>query len=460
VSSPDALDRYIADHERRFVDELRELCAIPCEASNKTALDAAARWCRDRLRDAGFTDARELRTDGAPALVVGETGPSRVHGPPGTRTLVAVQHYDVQPAVPLELWRTPPYEPAQRDGAIYARGVDDNKGHLLLRIQAVEAHRAALGDLPIGLRFLIEGEEESGSPNLAKLLGLEPGLTDADGALKEGGALDNEGRPLLLLGGKGILYCHFRVRTMSRDAHSGGATHYPNAAWRLAHAFASLMNERGRVQIDGFYDSVRKPTDEERTMLERMPFDGEATRKIVGIDRFAFGRDDSEAKRASVFEPTCNVCGIESGYNGPGSKTVIPCEATGKVDFRLVPDQDPERIAKLLRAHLDRHGFQDVEFTAEEGEHPYRGPADAALVRAAAAVAEEAFGKPAVLVPSSGGTSPMWVVCHERRMANVTLGMGHPGAGAHAPNEHILLENYWKALRATVALYGRYATQT
>src|SRR5438309_11864788 len=218
------------------------------------------------------------------------------------------------------------------------------------------------------------------------------------------------------------------------------------------------MDEHGHVCIDGFYDDVRKPTKEEQAMLERMPFDGDATRAVVGIERFAFGRDDDQAKRASVFEPTCNICGIEPGYNGPGSKTVIPCKATGKSDFRLVPDQHPDQIAELLRAHLDRSGFDDVEFSAEEGEHPYRGPADAPLVRAVAAVAEEAFGTPAVLVPSSGGTSPMWVVCNPRRMANVTLGMGHPGAGAHAPNEHILLENYWRALRATARLYSEFAT--
>src|SRR5207245_177625 len=154
--APDELDRFIAAGRERFVAELRELCAIPSEASDRAALDAAARWCRDRLRAAGFMDARELRTGSAPALVVGGTGS-------GTRTLVGVQHYDVQPAVPLTLWTTPPYEPSVRDGAMYARGVDDNKGHLLLRIQAIEAHRAVLGELPIRVRFLVEGEEESGS---------------------------------------------------------------------------------------------------------------------------------------------------------------------------------------------------------------------------------------------------------------------------------------------------------
>src|SRR5207245_9218293 len=152
---------------------------------------------------------------------------------------------------------------------------------------------------------------------------------------------------------KGRLYSPFRVGTMTRDAHSGGATQYPNAGSRLAQAFASLMDAKGRVQIDGFYDDVRKPTDADRAMLERMPFDARGTREVVGIERFAFGRTDDEAKWASVFEPTCNVCGIESGYNGPGSKTVIHAEANGKIDFRLVPDQDPIKNAALLRGHFE-----------------------------------------------------------------------------------------------------------
>lgn len=194
-------------------------------------------------------------------------------------------------------------------------------------------------------------------------------------------------------------------------------------------------------------------------MVEAMPFDPAAVKAVVGIERFAFGRGDEEARAASVFEPTCNICGIESGYNGPGSKTVIPQLATAKVDFRLVPDQDPREIARMLREHLDRQGFGDVEFSAAQGEHPYRGRADAPLVRAVASATEEAFGKPPVLIPNSGGTSPMWVVCHKTRMPNVTLGMGHPGAGAHAPNEHIILANYWKGLRATARLYSLFATQ-
>ncbi|MDO8562825.1 MAG: M20/M25/M40 family metallo-hydrolase [Candidatus Limnocylindria bacterium] len=479
----DELDRWIAASHGRFTAELRELCAIPSEGGDDAALDTAARWCRDRLAAAGCADAREIRADGAPALVVGETGgpagaqapvvgetggPAGAQGPlsrgnggecPRMRTLIGVQHYDVQPAVPLALWASPPYAAEVRDGALYARGADDNKGHLLLRIQAVEAHRAVFGELPIRLRFLIEGEEESASPNLARLLAQEPALLDADGALKEGGGIDPAGRPQLFLGGKGIFYVELRVRSMARDAHSGGATHLPNAAWRLVEALGTILDRRGRVQIDGFYDDVRPPSAEERARVAALRYDAAELRRLYEIDRFAFGRGDDEVRFASVFEPTANICGIWSGYTGKGTKTVIPSEAAAKIDFRLVPDQDPERIRQLLRAHLDRHGFADIELDAREGTRPYRGAIDDPLVRATKAVAEEAFGAEASLVPSSGGTSPMWVVCHRHALANVTLGMGHPGAGAHAPNEHILFANYWRALRATARLYSAYATQ-
>lgn len=446
----DALDRYLDANRERFVDELRDLCRIPSETGADAALDDAARWCRERLAAAGCA-THELRVAGEPALVIGEIGSGR-------RTLICVQHYDVQPAVPLELWQSGPYEAAIRDGAVYARGVDDNKGHLLLRIQAAEAYRAVHGELPLRLRYLIEGEEEDGSAHLAELLAREPALTDGDGALKEGGAIDAAGRPQLSLGGKGIFYMELHVRSMARDAHSGGATHLPNAAWRLVEALSTFVDARGRILVDGFYDDVRPPTEAELAHVRKLPFEAEVTKKLYAIDRFAWGRGDVEARVASVFEPTCNIAGLLSGFTGEGTKTVIPSEAMVKIDFRLVPDQDPRRIGEVVRAHLDRHGFNDVELVAKEGTRPYRGRMDDPLVRAAQAAAEETFGQPALIIPSSGGTSPMYQVCGRHSLANVTLGMGHPGSGAHAPNEHILLDNYFKGIRATVSLFQKYAT--
>ncbi len=445
----DALDTYIKDNADRFTEELRELCAIPSEATDPDALDHAAAWCGERMRAAGC-ETREVRVDGVPALAVGEVGS-------GKRTLIAVQHYDVQPAVPLDLWSSSPYEPAIRDGVMYARGASDNKGHLLLRIQAVEAHRAVFGELPIRLRFLIEGQEEGGSVDLHRLLETEPTLVDGDGALKEGGAIDPQGRPSVSCGNKGILYVQLHARTLKLDAHSAGATHLPNAAWRLHAALATLVDARGRIRIEGFYDDVTPVSPVDRERLASQPWEADEARRIYGLEKFAWGRDDREAHLASAFEPTCNICGIVGGYIGPKTKTVIPSEASCKIDFRLVPEQDPDTLAKLLRAHLDRHGFTDVAVDYVEGERAYRGPMDDPLVKACADVAEEAFGKPAVVIPNSAGTSPMWLVSHAKRLANATLGMGHVGSAAHAPNENVILANYWKALRATTRLYSKYA---
>ena len=445
----DALDRYIDENKDRFTTELRELCAIPSEAVDPAALQRAADWCEQRMRAAGC-DTRQVRVDGVPPLAVGEAGS-------GARTLIAVQHYDVQPAVPLDLWTSPPYEPTLRDGALYARGVSDNKGHLLLRIQAVEAHRAVFGDLPIRLRFLIEGEEEGGSVNLHKLLDKEPGLVDGNGALKEGGGVDPDGRPSVSCGNKGICYVELRVRTLSRDAHSAGATHLPNAAWRLHAALATLLDARGRIQIEGFYDDITPVSPADRERLAAQPWEAEEARRVYQIERFAWGRDDREAHLASAFEPTANICGIISGYTGPKTKTVIPSEASCKIDFRLVPEQDPDRVAQLLRAHLDRHGFPDVQIGYVEGERAYRGPMDDPLVKATASVLEESYGKPAKVIPNNAGTSPMWLISHKHGLANATIGMGHVGSAAHAPDENVVLANYWKALRATARLYSEYA---
>ncbi len=344
-----------------------------------------------------------------------------------------------------------------RDGSVYARGVSDNKGHLLLRIQAVEAHRAVFGELPIRIRFLIEGEEEGGSVNLHRLLEKDPNLTDGDGALKEGGGIDPDGRPSVSCGNKGICYVQLCVRTLARDAHSAGATHLPNAAWRLHAALATLIDARGRILIDGFYDDVTPVPQSERERLAALPWEADEARRVYKIKAFAWGRSDREAHLASAFEPTANICGIIAGYIGPKTKTVIPSEASCKIDFRLVPEQDPERVASLLRAHLDRHGFTDVEVDHVEGERAYRGPMDDPLVKACSSVLEEAYGKPAKVIPNNAGTSPMWLVSHRNQLANATIGMGHVGSAAHAPDENVILANYWRTLRATARLYSEYA---
>jgi acetylornithine deacetylase/succinyl-diaminopimelate desuccinylase-like protein len=437
----DRFDALIAERFASWVDELRDLCSIPSDAADPASLRVAATWVRQRLEAAG-AGVRVLTDESAPPLVIGEMGDA-------PRILNAVQHYDVQPADPVELWTSPPYEPALRDGRLYARGAADNKGHLLLRIQALEAYGDAIGPLPCTVRFLVEGEEESGSPNLARLLDLGTDLRRAEGALQEGGGVDEHGRPMLICGVRGIAYVELSVRTLAFDAHSGGAQLFPNAAWRLIEALATLWSNEGRVLIDGFYDGVRPPTPAQLEHMRSLPFEEAEIKAIYGVPSFVAGRTGPDAHAAMIFEPTCNLAGLWSGWTGEGSKTITPAEAHAKLDMRLVPDQEPPVILQRLKEHLTARGFEDIEVHDLNGEHPYWTPIDAPLVDAAAAAAEEVYGQPALRLFSSAGTAPMHEICATHRVPMVALGCADHHSRAHAPDESISLERYRQAIRAT-----------
>ena len=322
-------DRLCEDRFDGWVEELRDFCAIPSETDQFPELERGAEWIEERLRQAGAA-VTVLREDGVPSLVVGELGE-------GPRTLIAVQHYDVQPAAPLDLWETPPYDPTVRDGRLFARGVCDNKGELLHRIQALEALRDATGELPCKVRFIVEGEEESDSAHLASLMSQRPEFFEGHGALIEGGGVDEKGRPGLVCGVRGIVYAELSVRSLAFDAHSGGAQLLPNAAWRLIEALSTLRSPDGTITIDGFLDDVVAPTDAELAHLRTLPFEEEEIKRIYGVDRFVGGLTGSAAQIADMFQPTCNISGITSGWTEPGVKTVTPAEASAKIDLRLIP---------------------------------------------------------------------------------------------------------------------------
>ncbi|HEX2221336.1 MAG TPA: M20/M25/M40 family metallo-hydrolase, partial [Candidatus Limnocylindria bacterium] len=285
-------------------------------------------------------------------------------------------------------------------------------------------------------------------------------LRVADAALQEGGGVDEHGRPLLICGVRGIVYVELSVRTLSFDAHSGGAQLYPNAAWRLVNALSTLWSDEGRVLVDGFYDAVRGPTDAQLTHLrDNVPFEEAELKHIYGTHRFVGGRTGLDAQVAQIFEPTCNLAGIWSGWTGAGSKTITPAEAHAKVDFRLVPDQDPGRVLTLLREHLDRRGFDDVDIADLGHEHPYWSPIDATIVDAAARAGEEVFRAAAVRQFSSPGTAPMHEVCAAHSVPMVAIGCGDHRARAHAPDESISLARYEQAARAIGRLLAYWSGQ-
>jgi acetylornithine deacetylase/succinyl-diaminopimelate desuccinylase-like protein len=444
VNSFDAFDAYVRAREREYVEELKDLVRLPTVSAQKSAIDETARAVLGRTRSAGIA-GESLRVDGGPPTIVGETGR-------GEKTLLVYDHYDVQPPDPLDEWKTPPFEPTERDGHIFARGVSDNKGNLMARLQAIEAYRATMGELPLRVRVLYEGEEEIGSEHLAEFVRRNADRLRADGCIWEAGYKDAAGRPTVSLGLKGIAYFELRVRGAKQDAHSSVATIIPNAAWRLVWALATLKNDKDEIVIDGLMDAVRKPTPDEVRALEALPYDEEGTKRIHDAPRFIRGLTGTPLKLKHFFEPTCTICGLTSGYSGPGSKTVLPAVASAKLDFRLVPDLTPELVERLLRAHLERRGFGDIEIITMHGERPSRWPADSEPARAAIAACRATYGTDPVVYPLMVGSGPMAQVCDQLGIPVVGFGSGNASSANHAPNENIAVADYVDHIRA----FGRF----
>ena len=451
TASFDALDRLVEERLDRWTQELVEFLAIPSEGGDPTALRAAAEWTAARLRRLGAT-VEVLEADGAPPLVVGEIGD-------GPRTVTAVQHYDNQPASPLELWTTPPYEPAIRDGRVFARGATDNKGEFLPRVWAVEAWLEAVGPLPCRVRYLVEGQEETGSGALDGMLDLRPHLREADAALIEGGSLDLRGRPSVFAGGKGIVVLELSVRVMRIDSHSSVSALLPNAGVRLVAALATCWDAAGRPAVRGLDTNVRPPTDAQRAVVAQMDLrELDDLREHQGLAAFIGGLEGVAAAATMTFEPTLNLQGLWAGHTDPGTpKTVIPAEAHARVDIRIVPDQRPADVVGAVRRHLDEHGFSDVEIREREGEAAWWTPPDHPVVTAAGLASEDVTGQSASYTVSMPGTVPMFQVCAANRVPATSLGAGRDDCDAHAPDENIRIEDLATATRITARFLDRFA---
>ena len=439
-----AFDEHVRARTRQYVDELKAFIRQPSVSAQKIGIEETGEQVLARARRAGVA-ARVERVPGGPPTVIGETGS-------GKRTLLVYDHFDVQPPEPLDEWETPPFEPVERDGMLYGRGVSDNKGNLMARLQAIESYRATIGELPLRVRVLFEGEEEIGSEHLARFVAAHADDLRADGCIWEAGYKDAAGRPTISLGLKGICYLDLKVRGAAKDAHSSIGTIVPNAAWRLVWALATLKDADDRITVDGLMDHVRAPTAADLEVLEALPYDEEEMRRIHGIRAFVRDLSGLELKRKHFFEPTCTICGLTSGYQGEGSKTVLPAVASAKVDFRLVPDLTPALVRRLVREHLDRRGFTDIELTPHHGEGPSRWPADSLAARAAVAACRDTYGVDPVVYPLMAGSGPMAQVSDELGIPTVGFGSGNARSANHAPNENIAIADYVDHIRA----FGRF----
>ena len=447
--STSAVDAYIERHSSRFIDELKELCSFPSISNHgRDAIQPARDWLAGRLTK--FTDRVEtLEAGGMPALYAEVKGAGR-------RKLLLYQHYDVQPVDPIDLWSSPPFEPTEKDGRIVARGVADDKADVMARIHALETLKE-LGEVPVTLRFLIEGEEEIGSKTFEKIAHDHADKLRADGCLWESGSsFDDAGRPTIQFGCRGLVYVTLRVRLLDFDQHSGFASIYPSAAMYLTGALASLRDQDMNIKIEGFYDRVVKPTDADRRMMATIDPEVEKRRQLVGFDKLVRDPKPEQVIEQMLFLPTCNIAGVTTGYQGPGSKTVLPAEASAKLDFRLIPNQDPGEIRQLLRKHLDRHGFEKVEILEGEGEKPARSDPSSAVGRVMIETVREMHGEP-VLWPFMPATGPMHPVVADLGVPTVLpVGVGRPDNRIHAPNENIRATDYINAVRLMCRVWERF----
>ncbi|GAB4527442.1 MAG: M20/M25/M40 family metallo-hydrolase [Anaerolineales bacterium] len=441
------LDTYLTQHLDESLSELAALCAQPSVAAQNLGMQEAAAMVAEMLRKRGF-EVQIFPTEGAP-VVFGER-----KGRNPNKTLLIYNHYDVQPPEPLDLWESPPFEPTIRDGHMYARGVSDDKGHLVSRLFAIDALLAAEGELPCNVKFIVEGEEEIGSVHLPEFVRTHSDLLASDGCLWEFGGVDHTGAPVQYLGLRGICYVELSVQTALQDVHSGlGGSIFPNAAWRLIWALNSLKGPDERIRIPGFYDNIVPPSERDRALMAALPPVADLYRERFGLAGFLHGiTDEVELKMTEVFQPTCTICGLTSGYQGAGSKTVLPAKASAKVDFRMVPNQTTEQILEGLRAHLDAEGFPDVEITYLGGGPAARTDPDAPIVHLMAETAAQVYDRPMRIVPMSGGSGPNHAFVTHLGVPIVTAGIGHLDSRAHAPNENIRLDLYLKGAQHVVRI--------
>lgn len=450
VTVPPEIDRYLSEHAARIREELFDFLRIP-SVSARSEHDAdtrrAADWLAGSLRDAGL--GVEVHPTGGHPIVLGQWRDA----PAGAPTVLVYGHYDVQPAEPLRLWDSPPFAPEIRDGRIWARGATDDKGQLFVHVKALEALLATRGTLPVNVVVLAEGEEETGSDHLVPFLQEHAERLRCDAVVISDSTLFAPGLPALLTSLRGIAYFDIEVIGPQTDLHSGsygGAVINPIDA--LSRILASLHDEHGRIAVDGFYDRCRVWSPEHRREVAGLPFDEEEFRREAGVPRLGGEAGYSTLERLWM-RPSCDVHGILGGYTGEGAKTVLPSRASAKVSCRLVPDQDPEEIGRLFRAHVERVKPEGVEARVDflHGSPAWHARLEGPLLAAARRAFAATFGRAPVMV-GEGASIPI-VGDFERILGAPVLlaGFGLPGENAHAPNEWLDVDTFERGMR-TIAL--------
>lgn len=437
---------FLRARREQSLTELIEYLKIPSISTLGVGVEEAASHLAELMSGAGI-HAQILPTEGIP-LVYGE-----VKGPPDAPTMLIYGHYDVQPADISEGWSSEPFEPQVRDGRLYARGSGDNKGQHFAQIKAVEAYHETNTELPVNLKFLIEGEEEMGSPSLRKFIQANKELLKADIACSSDGSLHPSGRPTLSLGCRGLLYIELISHGVGKDLHSGTyGGPVPNPFWRLMEAVQCLRDDEGWIRVPGFYDSVLPVGDADQDALEGIP-DPEAELRAVIGDGACRIPELSAFYAKSLTRPNLNICGFQGGYSNDGMKTILPGSARAKLDFRLVVEQDPERLFEDVCSFLKAEGFGDIEVRKLATFDASKTPADDPYVQNVIK-AIGCDGVEPVIYPNFGGSVPDSMFTRDLGIPSVWFPLANADSNSHAPDENIDVEIFHRGCEIAATLMG------
>jgi len=441
---------YARSNSDRFLDELKALLRIPSVSTlpeHKADVRRAAQVLAAELGRIGMENARLIETAGHPLVYA-----DWLHAP-GKPTALLYGHYDVQPPDPLDEWLSPPFEPAERNGNLYARGAVDDKGQMYMHVKALESLLASEKKLPLNVRVILEGEEEVGGEGIASFVAAHPPELKADFALVSDTEMFAPGLPTLCVGLRGMIYTEIEVRSARTDLHSGmygGAA--PNAFVTLAQIIARLKDESGRILIPGIYGNIIPPSPEELAAWKSLPFDEEHYRETEVGSRELVGEPGYSVLERTWARPTLDVHGMPGGFTGAGAKTVIPAKATAKVSIRLVPAMTPAGTFALYREYIQKitPSGVDVDIRLIHSGDPCLIPVDNPYIQAATAALHEIWGKDTVFIRSGGSIPIVGDFARHLKLPSVMMGFGLPDDNLHAPNEKFLISNFYQGIESII----------
>jgi acetylornithine deacetylase/succinyl-diaminopimelate desuccinylase-like protein len=440
---------YVDQNESKFVEELKELVRQPSISAQNIGLKECGELVRSMMAKLGIK-TEVLSVPNAPNIIYGQLQSSEKNA----KTLVIYNHYDVQPVEPLSEWKSEPFNPEVRDGRIYGRGVGDDKGELVARFCAIKSLLDTGSSVKPHLKWVIEGEEETGSVHFHNFVLTNKALLNGDGCLWEGGDRSTKGTPEVHLGVKGLLYVEYKLKVGQKDQHSMYGPVAPNPAWRLVDLLKTIRDDKGKILIDGFYDDVAKPTAMESKFLRKNQFSSKELKQALEVDYLLEDKNDVQTVTKLMYSPTANIAGFGSGYTGEGAKTIVPKDAFVKMDFRLVAKMKSKDILAKLKRHMKKHGFTDIELIVHSMEDPAKTPLESRIAQTLIKCTELVYRKSPNVWPTTPGTGPLSVFTDKLKLETAMgAGVSYPGSGFHAPNEHILVEHYSKAIKQLICLF-------